>query len=346
VSPDGRSLYTGSVRSCDQYDCYGSTAVARFDRNPNTGALTYRGCITGDKRSGPSGSGACTAISSATREGNHSGLDGGTLASSPDGKTLYVGGSDVARLQRNTSAGELSYQDCITGDKRSGPSGSGACDAIPSATKDGSRSGLSGNALAASPDGKTLFAGGHSEVARLDRDPATGALKFRDCVTGFKLSGPSGTGACDAIPSATEGGRRTASRAGARSGLGNGILALTPSPDGASLYSASCCYYDGSLVARFGFAPQTRIAEDRTHGHKAVFRFRAGKLSTFECKLRGRRVKPKLEQWRSCGSEGFQRKGRKVYRGLRTGSKVFRVRATDELGNTDPTEAKRRWQVA
>ena len=45
TSSDGKSVYVAS-----RYD----SAVARFDRDPGTGALTYRGCTTGDEESGGS----------------------------------------------------------------------------------------------------------------------------------------------------------------------------------------------------------------------------------------------------------------------------------------------------
>lgn len=335
LSPDGESLYTGSSRGCDEYGCWGSWGLARFDRDPATGALTYRDCITGDRQSGPSSSGACAAIPSASQDGKGSGLRGYALAASPDGKSLYAGGgSEVSWLDRDPT-GALTYGGCITGDRQSGPSGSGACAAIRSATKHGSHSGLSGRALAASPDGKTLYAGGGSQVARLRRDPATGALEFRNCVTGGKRSGPSGSGACALIPTAT--------RRGGDSGLG-GITALAPSQDGASLYSASGWGSDGS-VARFGFAPQTRITKGRTRRHRAVFHFSAGKPSSFECKLKGKRVKPRLRHWRHCGSKAPSHRGTVRYHKLRRGRKVIRIRASDGVGNTDPTPAKRRWRV-
>jgi hypothetical protein len=49
--------------------------MATFARNPVTGSLAYEGCITGSKPAGPSGSGACAEIPSATNDGY--GLDSG-----------------------------------------------------------------------------------------------------------------------------------------------------------------------------------------------------------------------------------------------------------------------------
>ena len=50
ISPDGRSLYVTSG------DFHGAT-VARFARDPISGALTYGDCISGDRSAGPAGTG-------------------------------------------------------------------------------------------------------------------------------------------------------------------------------------------------------------------------------------------------------------------------------------------------
>src|SRR5699024_3955938 len=114
LSPDGRSLYAGAdevecVSNDDGRVCYGSNVLTTFSVDPTTGALTYAGCVTGDRRSGPAGSGACALIPHATADGTHSGLAGPLqLAISGDGRSLYVGQPDastIARFARNTSTG-------------------------------------------------------------------------------------------------------------------------------------------------------------------------------------------------------------------------------------------------
>ncbi len=78
VSPDGRSLYAA----------LGQTAhgVARFDRDPATGTLTYQGCFTGDLSIT-----ACTPTPDATADGNNSGLEAiESVAVSPDGESVYL----------------------------------------------------------------------------------------------------------------------------------------------------------------------------------------------------------------------------------------------------------------
>ena len=82
--------------------------------------------------------------------------------------------------------------------------------------------------------------------------------------------------------------------------------------------------------------PDTRLTKRpprATHHRSASFRFRASEPgSSFEC---SRDASP----YRPCS------KGRKRLRGLRRGRHVFKVRATDPAGNTDPTPAVYHWRV-
>jgi Tol biopolymer transport system component len=61
--------------------------------------------------------------------------------------------------------------------------------------------------------------------------------------------------------------------------------------------------------------------------------------STFECALKGKRVKKKLKKFRPCDS------GKAKYKKLKDGKKQFKVRATDAAGNVDPSPAKAKWKV-
>lgn|SRR5215211_7112211 len=333
-SPDSRATpppVRSPIGSKDGEFLYGlsSSGVTRFARDPLTGRLTYKGCITGDTFSGPSGSGACSEIPSAAPYGSDSGLaDPTSLAISPDGEWLYVGGaSTIARFARDPAMGALVYRGCITGNSGSGPAGSGACLPIH---------GLFAVYLAMNPDGRFLYAAGSTGISTLVRDRTTGVLSFRGCITGDIENGPSGSVGCSEIPSA--------SRHGALSGV-RYINAVTMSPDGNSIYTAAD---RDAAVARFAPAPQTRITSAprrEIRKRRAAFKFRSGEPSTFECKLKGRHVRSKLSHWRRCGSESLGRRGKRRYRHLRPGQKVFRVRATNAAGTTDPTPAKRRWRV-
>jgi len=56
--------------------------------------------------------------------------------------------------------------------------------------------------------------------------------------------------------------------------------------------------------------------------------------STFECQLKGKKAKKKLQQFAPCSSPA-------KYRKLKPGKYKFRVRAIDPTGNVDPTPAKK-----
>ena len=161
VSPDGKSVYVAS---------YSSNAVARLNRNPTTGALTQpagaAGCISEDG-SGPCGDG-------------HALVAPVSVAVSSDGKSVYVASSDtngcgestcggwgaVARLNRNPTTGALTQ-----------PAGAAGC-----VNEDGSGLCADGHGVripsevAVSPDGKSVYVTSGKTVARLNRNPTTGAL--------------------------------------------------------------------------------------------------------------------------------------------------------------------------
>jgi sugar lactone lactonase YvrE len=247
VSPDGESLY---VSSSDD------SAIARFDRDPATGALTHQGCITGKATIGPTGSNACAQqIPSATPTGANSGLHGAfDLAISADGSSLYAAAhadTAIARFARDIDTGALTYQNCVTGETETGPpaGGTGACSAIGSAAPGGVDSGLDfPMSLALSADDGSLYvvSSGDDAVARFDRGTPGGSLNYRGCISGEIESGTTGaggSGACAEIESA--------SSTGASSGL-DSPNSLALSPDGTSLYLAAS---GDDAVAEFARAP-------------------------------------------------------------------------------------------
>ncbi len=229
MSADGESLYAAS---------FGDDAVAHFDRNPSTGSLTYVDCISGETES----AGACTQIASAEPAGANSGLDNlFSVKVGPEGESLYVAARDddaVARFDRDPSSGALTYHGCITGE-----TDSVGCAPIGTATADGWSSGLDSlRSLSLSPDGESLYAAsrGDDAVSHFERDPTSGALTYRDCLTSAAdRVGSGGTGACETIADATSNG--------VNSGL-DSLFEITASPDARSLYAAS--RYDAA-VARF-----------------------------------------------------------------------------------------------
>lgn len=237
LSPNGKSLYSASNNDA---------AVARFKRAPRSGKLTYQGCLSGETETGPGGSGACRLTSVATSTGNDSGMvDLRMVAVSGDGKSLYTTSRNdtaVARFQRNTHTGRLIYKGCLTAETETGPGGSGACAQIPGASSDGEDTGFdSMESIVPSPDGKSVYtaAANDDAVDRFKRDPGSGKLTFKSCITGETESGPSGSGACDEIANGTS--------FGADSGL-DFLQILVISADGKWLYTAA---KGDDAVARF-----------------------------------------------------------------------------------------------
>jgi hypothetical protein len=128
ISPDGRSLYLVS-------GSFHGSVIARFSREPLTGALTYVDCLTGDTDPGPTGVLSCTTIPGATHGGYGSGLDEPTgVVVSPNGGHVYVtSGLDqsLVTFARDPATGALRFDGCLsTNDKTTAVatsrSGSGA----------------------------------------------------------------------------------------------------------------------------------------------------------------------------------------------------------------------------
>src|SRR4029453_4879394 len=89
VSADDTSVYASSPAD---------DALARFDRDPATGAITYQSCITAETQTGPTGTSACAQIASAASFGTNSGLDNPqSFVVTADALSLYsASGNDAA----------------------------------------------------------------------------------------------------------------------------------------------------------------------------------------------------------------------------------------------------------
>ena len=173
------------------------------------GDLLYQGCLTGDPAIGPGGSNACTEITgaSASTAGDNTGLNFAfAVAVSPDGTSLYAlaqGDDAIARFSRSASTGALTYQDCITGETESGPTGIGgsnACSAIASHKSQGTDSGFDDPyGMVISPDSTSVYVGAQNDdsVAHFSRNTTTGALTYQGCISGEIESGPVGGGGND-----------------------------------------------------------------------------------------------------------------------------------------------------
>lgn len=136
VSPDGRSVYVAG---------YGESAIARFERDTETGMLRYRGISK-------EGDGSVAGIA---------GVD--PLRVSPDGAYLFAGGSTggtVALFRRDGESGALTF----LGSR--------------SSTEPGLE-GLAGiRSFALSPDGSSLYAAGYTlgTILTFSFDAASGEL--------------------------------------------------------------------------------------------------------------------------------------------------------------------------
>jgi DNA-binding beta-propeller fold protein YncE len=194
ASPDGKNVYVTA---------HGSGAVAVFDRDPVTGALTQKpgsaGCISHDGTGG-----ACQTAPALF------GVDGAAV--SPDGRNVYAvaeGSNAVVVFSRDSSTGALTATGCIADD------GSGV------GCQDGAAL-LGASSVTASPDGKTLYVASvnSAAVTVFDRDPATGALTQKPGTAGC-VSEDGTAGAC-------------------RDGVAlEGAIGVDVSPDGKSVYVAA-----------------------------------------------------------------------------------------------------------
>ena len=220
-------------------------AVARFTRNPTTGALTFDSCRTGEIASGSTGTGACSDLPVTTANGVGSGIDTpyGPVVSD-DGSSLYLGSHDdhaVTWFDRGI-AGGLSNFDCITGETGTGPSGTAACStAMPGASASGVTSGLNRTqTVALDPAGENVYSGSQQDdaIVQFSRGPGSSDLSFESCV-----SGDTDTTGCDYLPEA--------SSTGVSSGL-SGVQSVTVSPDGLILYAAAPA---DSAIATLDLAP-------------------------------------------------------------------------------------------
>ena len=157
LSPDGKNLYvTGST----------DDALAVFNRNTGTGALTF---VTFLKDASDDGSGNVV-----------DGLNGArNLVVSPDGKNLYVTGSNdnaLAVFSRDATTGALTFEKAF----RNG--------------SDGLENFLTPEYLALSADGKNLYVSAYASnsLAVFDRNTATGELTFRQSITRSDLAAMDG----------------------------------------------------------------------------------------------------------------------------------------------------------
>ena len=266
VSPDGKSVYVAS---------YGSNAVARFNRNTTTGAITQ-----------PAGAAGCVSETGAGPCADGHGLNGAVLGGGQPGRE-----ERLRRLVRQRRRGALQPQHDHRGDhparrdrRLRQRDGGGALRRRPRARRPGRRwrSARTGRASTSPPTSSDA-------VARLNRNTTTGAITqpagsagcvsetgAGPCADGHGLDGAALGGGEPGreerlrrlVTAATPWRASTATRppgrspsppgppaASARRGRGpaptamgsNGPHSVAVSPDGKSVYVASC---DSNAVAR------------------------------------------------------------------------------------------------
>jgi hypothetical protein len=173
ISPDGRWLYLVS-------GSFHGSVIARFSREPLTGALTYVDCLTGDTEPSPTGVLSCTLIPGASHGGYGSGINEPTgLVIGADGRHLYVtAGLDqtLTTFARDPATGALSFGGCLSTNFRTSQ-----CKHL-SIGRWGFE-GLSEPLL--SPDGSFLYAGA-SRAGTIDtfKIGASGTPTFVGCLGG------------------------------------------------------------------------------------------------------------------------------------------------------------------
>jgi 6-phosphogluconolactonase (cycloisomerase 2 family) len=156
ISPDGKYVYVVTE---------GDNAIVRFRRDPQTGALTPRGCIedneVGDSECADTTTGLLTVSG---------------LAMSPNGKSLYTtseGDEAITRFKRDTQTGALTPKGCIEDNEAEAVECADSTVGLESVTS-----------VVVSPDGESVYAASEhdSALVRFNRDTGNGALTPRGCI--------------------------------------------------------------------------------------------------------------------------------------------------------------------
>lgn len=229
ISPDGRNVYVAAS---------GADAIAVFDRNPVTGALTQ-----------PKGKGGCVAAVVGNKgKGGNCGVAIGLLAPnsvavSPDGRSVYAtsrDGASITTFHRNRKSGAL---------KQLPPSASGCVSglAIPGCTL--GRGIKWPDVVVVSPDGKNVYVGDFA---------GSGVTSFSRAASSGALTQLGGTAGC-----ITEAGGEGCAKGMAM----NHIEGMAINPSGSTVYAASPFSNAVDILQR---EPSTGALTQATNGNGCI----------------------------------------------------------------------------
>jgi 6-phosphogluconolactonase (cycloisomerase 2 family) len=183
MARDGSSLYaTGSF----------SSSVVHY-RSRASGALSFSDCLTGNF------GGPCTELATVhTTTGSGLDLVDG-VAVSHDGRFVYTtsgvngGDSTVMGFARDPLTGSLSFSSCVTGSTEMNADNPGVCTMLPGAPPNPTMSSPAldfPTGIAISPNDRFLYVTMEFGIAAFQRDPASGTLSFRGCLTALGSGSP------------------------------------------------------------------------------------------------------------------------------------------------------------
>ncbi|MBS1882752.1 MAG: beta-propeller fold lactonase family protein [Actinobacteria bacterium] len=227
ISPDGRNVYVAAS---------GSNAIAVFDRNPVTGALTQ-----------PQGKGGCVAAV-VKGKGDGCGLAIGLLAPnsvavSPDGRNVYAtsrDGSSLTTFIRNRRTGQL---------RQLPPGASGCISGLPIPTCTAGRAMKWPDVVVVSPDGKNVYVGDFA---------GSGVLSFARAGKAGALTQLSGTAGC-----ITEAGAE-----GCAKGIAmDHVEGMAINPSGSTVYGAAAF---GSAISILQREAATGALTQATDGNGCI----------------------------------------------------------------------------
>jgi 6-phosphogluconolactonase (cycloisomerase 2 family) len=178
-------------------------AAAPADGRPARPSLgvSFRGCVTANDE--VAAKGPCV-LAPPPSDFDQAFRRPSAMALAPGGGSLYVTGSyasSVVNYRRGAASGALSFVDCLTGNF------GGPCTELAT-VKTTTGSGLNlVNGVAVSHDGRFVYTisgvnGGDSTAMVFARDPLSGSLSFRSCVTGSTEMNADNPGVCVFLPGA------------------------------------------------------------------------------------------------------------------------------------------------